>query len=243
MIYYLIGLSLFFVALGFMVTERNAKYFLAGYNTLNKEDRESFEIAAYMRYFRRFHIFLGATFFILGSALTYLINENAGIVFAAVYPILAYGYFVVTSSKYSNRLCTKGNKVGIFILIATLVFVIGLLGYAYKENKLTFDSESVKIERMYGETLSPNQIESIELVSQLPGIMLKMNGFALGSIKKGYFKTENGEMVKLILNSDNKPFILITKSDGKKIYYSAKEKPNEEIFNDMKNILPEVCYK
>lgn len=243
MIYYLIGLSLLFVALGFMVTERNAKYFLGGYNTLNKEDRESFDIVAYMRYFRRFHIFLGTTFFVLGSTLTYLINANAGVVFVAVYPILAYGYFVVKSSKYSSKLCTKGNKVGIYILIATLILVIGLLGFAYKENQLIFDSQRIEIKRMYGETLSRNQIESIELVNQLPNITLKMNGFALGNIKKGYFKTGNGEMVKLILNSDNKPYLLFTKTDGKKIYYSAKGKPNEKIFSEMKNTLPEIDFK
>lgn len=43
MIYVLIATSLIFVALGFLVTEKNAKYLLSGYNTLSKEERKKFD--------------------------------------------------------------------------------------------------------------------------------------------------------------------------------------------------------
>lgn len=55
-------------------------------------------------------------------------------------------------------------------------------------------------------------------------------------LKKGYFKTDTDEKVKLILNAENKPYILITKLDGKKIYYSAKEESNEKLFKKIKSI-------
>ena len=40
MIYVIIGMSVLFVAIGFLVTERNAKYLLAGYNTMSEEERK-----------------------------------------------------------------------------------------------------------------------------------------------------------------------------------------------------------
>lgn len=236
-------MSLLFVAIGFIVTENNAKYLLSGYNTMSEEERKRVDIKTYIPYFRNFHIFLGISFLLLGTILTYFINKNAGGIFLTIYPILAYIYFIATSSKYSKGISTKWNKIGVVILIGTLLFVVGLLGFGFNENKITFDSERISFKGIYGETLTGSEIQSIELVSQLPEITLKANGFALGTINKGYFKTKNGEIVKLILNSDNKPIILFTKTDGKKIYYSAKDKSNEEVVAEMRKTLPGIVYK
>lgn len=236
MIYTLIGMSLLFVAIAFIVTENNAKYLLSGYNTMSEEERKKVNIKEYIPYFKKFHIFLGVSFLVLGLALTYFIDEIAGGIFIMVYPILAYIYFIVTSSKYSKGLSTKWNKAGIIILIGALIFVIGLLGYGFKENRLSFNPDIVEFEGSYGETLNRSEIKSIELVDQLPKISSKTNGFALGTISKGYFKLENGEVIKLILNSDSKPYILFTKLNGQKIYYSAKRKSNREVMDAIKKI-------
>lgn len=243
MIYALIVMSFIFVAVGFMVTEKNAKYILSGYNTMSEDERKKVDLKKYIPYFRKFHIFLGISTLILGAALTHFINENAGGIFLVVYPLLAYVYFTAKSSKYSKERSTKWNKAGVIILIGTLLFVIGLLGYGFKENELTFDSKSIVFKGSYGETLTEPEIQSIELVDQLPNITLKTNGFALGTIHKGYFKTQKGDIVKLIVNSDRKPIILFTKTDGHKIYYSAKNTSNQDIVNEMKNTLPNIDYK
>jgi hypothetical protein len=43
-------------------------------------------------------------------------------------------------------------------------------------------------------------------VNELPEISIKKtNGFALHTIKKGNFKTKNGENVKLLINSVEQP--------------------------------------
>jgi hypothetical protein len=44
MIYAILGTSLLFVAIGFIVDEKNAKYLLSGYNTMNEEDRQKVDI-------------------------------------------------------------------------------------------------------------------------------------------------------------------------------------------------------
>lgn len=240
MIYVIVGLSLLFIAIGFVLTEESAKYLLSGYNTMNEEDRKKVDIKAYIPYFRNFHIFLGVSFLVLGTTLMYLIGENAGGIFLAIYPIVAYIYFITRGSKYAQGFNRTGTKIGVGILIVALLFVVGSLGYGFKEDRITFDSERISFEGTYGETLAISEVQTIELVSQLPEITLKTNGFALGTVHKGHFKTENGEVVKLILNSANKPVILLTKSNGKKIYYSSKDKSNKEIVEEMRDVLPNV---
>lgn len=228
----LIGMSLLFIAIGFIVNEHNAKYLLSGYNTMSEEERKKVNIKAYIQYFRKFHLFLGISFFPIGTLLTYFIDENATGVFIGIYPILAYTFFIATSFKYFN---SQKNKIGVFILLGALILIIGFLGRDLQENKMLINSETIEFQGSYGEIVPLKTIKSIELVSDKPKITLRTNGFSLGSVKKGYFKTDKGEIVKLILNGDNKPYILLTKLDGKKIYYSAKEESNEKLFEEIKS--------
>ena len=95
----------------------------------------------------------------------------------------------------------------------------------------------------YGEEIPRNEVKSVELVDHLPKITIRTNGFSLGIIRKGYFKTKDGEIVKLILNSDTKPYILITKKNGKKIYFSSKEKSNKSLYNEIREKLPNIVLK
>ena len=237
MIHVLIGMSFLFVAIGFIVTENNAKYLLSGYNTMSEEERKKVDIKAYIPYFRKFHIILGISFLVFGYVIN-LIDKNVAGVFLGVYSVLAYIFFAFTSSKFSGGLKTKSNKIGLLVLVGALTFVIGLIAYGFKENHVIFDSQKIEFTGTYGETLQADQIKSIEIENDLPKITLKTNGFALGNVRKGFFKTENGEIIKLILNSEQKPYILFIKSNGEKIYYSDKEKSNEEILNEIRKTLP-----
>lgn len=232
-------ISILFITIAFMVTEKNARYILAGYNTMSEAERNAFDINSYISFFRRFYIFLGVSLFVIGVILIYLINENAAIAFLVIYPIVAHFYSISKSVTYYKGVNSKKSKWAYIVLGATLVFVVILFSTGNRESELTFDSQKIEIKGMYGEVLTPDQIKSIELVNELPEIVLRTNGFSSGTVNKGYFDTKSKENVKLIINSDQKPLILITNIKGKKIYYSAKSKPNEEIFNALKNAFPE----
>lgn len=102
MIYITSGISLLFLAIGFILTKNNAKYLLAGYNTMSEEKRRQLDIQPFLLYFRKFHIFLGLSFFIISSILIYVVSEKAGGLFISIYPILAYLYFFWSSAKYTK---------------------------------------------------------------------------------------------------------------------------------------------
>lgn len=243
MIYILIGMSLFFIAIGFIVTENNAKYLLSGYNTMKEEDRQKFDIKNYILYFRKFHLFLGISFLVLGLLITYFINEEVGGIFLGVYPILAYCYFAWSSRKFYANVNSKGNKLGIYILIAALIFVMGMMYAGIKEDKLIVHPQAIEFTGSYPETLNQSEIKSIALVKELPHIVRKTNGFAVGKIRKGFFKTDQDEVVKLIINEDKGSYILFTKTNGKKVYFSSKEESNDSILNEIKENLPTIRYK
>lgn len=238
MLYTLLGVSLLFIAIGFLVTENNAKYLLSGYNTMNEEERKHFDLKKYLPYFRKFHVALGLSLLILGLLLHYGISETASGIFLGVYPIIAYIFFIQKSNTYWTGKQNKWNKIGIFILIATLVLIIGLLAMGLMESNLQITQNKIEFQGVYGETLGPADIKSIGLTNTLPKIASKSNGFALGDTRKGYFRTQQGETVKLILNSNSQPYLLITKINNEKIYFSSKDNSNSAYFHQLEDTLP-----
>lgn len=100
MILIIVCMAIFFIALGFILTEYNAKHLLAGYNTMNEAERKKVDLKGLVRFFRRFHIFLGVTFLILGLVSNYLFTETTTRLALLLYPILAYVYLVWQSSKF-----------------------------------------------------------------------------------------------------------------------------------------------
>ena len=93
MIYVIIGISLIFGFLAFILTKDNAQYYLAGYNTMSKEQREQIDIEAYLRMFKKIHIILGLSTLILGIATLSWFGDRIAALFISVYPLLFYGYF------------------------------------------------------------------------------------------------------------------------------------------------------
>ncbi len=240
MIYVFLGMSLLFIGIGFLVNKKNAKNILAGYNTMSEEERKKVDIKNYIPFFRKFHIYLGLSFGILGILINEMVNENAGGIFLAMYPIIAYSFFLWKSRNYSTAPSSRWSYVAILALFATGIFVLGLLYYGFKENEIIFNEQQIEITGMYGKTIKADEIAAIELVKHPPAIKFRSNGFALGFIRKGYFRTKEGETVLLILNADRRPLILIKTKQDLKIYYSAKNKPNSEIFKKLRKTFPNI---
>lgn len=100
MFFIIIGLSLLFIALGYMLTEQNAKYLLAGYNLRTKAEQEKVDINAYLVFFRQFHLFLGLSFLIGALYLHFFASEKATGTFVVGYPILAYAFLTWRGNRY-----------------------------------------------------------------------------------------------------------------------------------------------
>lgn len=259
MIYVILFMGLLFLGIGRLLTVGNAGQLLAGYNTMSEEERRGFDLEGYIPFFRRFHWFLGLSFLAGGFGLYYLVDVDVAGIFLGVYPILAYIYFLWASRRFYRTAgeagsagssgAIKSSIVGIWVLVGSLVFVLGIMALGYQEDRLTVQTLSgnptsseiqefsIRIGGMYGETIPLSDIQSIALLDTLPKITFRENGFALGRISKGYFRTADKERVKLILNARKPPYILITKTNGRKIYYSARSGSTLEQYQQLESIL------
>jgi hypothetical protein len=230
MLYVIIGLAILFASLGYLITEKNAKYLLSGYNTMREEDRKKFDLKAFLNYFKKFHLFLGSTFLILGIFLFYAISETVTSIFLAVYPISAYIVLAWRSKSFRHSSDKKSTYASMTILFTSLIFVAGIFVVGLKEDKMIIGENEVVIKGIYGEKILFSEIASLKMIEEAPPISIRTNGFSAGKVNKGYFKTNEGEIVKLILNEHQLPCLQITKKDGRKVFFSARKELNESIY-------------
>ena len=226
-------LSLIFGALGFIVTENNAKYILSGYNTMSEQERQQFDIVSYVRLLKQFHLLLAATLF-GGVCLLSLVNNNWASLFMTVYPLAAYLYFLIRSAKYNQG--KSGQKAGAYMAGGVLVVVIAVLLVSsltdYKSSELSLGPEMLEIEGSFGLTLDKSEIREQKVVDELPPISYKSNGFAAGDYAKGRFKTSDGNSIWLFVNKKASHFLLIRSSKGD-IYYSHDEMDMQQLSRDI----------
>ena len=95
----LIITDLCFIFIAFGINENNAKYLLAGYNTMSKEKKEAFDLINYLKFFKKFFINLA-----IYSSLIYLIFYIA---FDEVTASIVYIISILIPLPY---MVYKGNK-------------------------------------------------------------------------------------------------------------------------------------
>ncbi|MBL7775082.1 MAG: DUF3784 domain-containing protein [Saprospiraceae bacterium] len=243
MIFAFLGISLFFIALGYLITENNARFLLAGYNTMRPEERAKIDLKSYLARFKKFHLWLGLSYFAGGVLLLYLAGDLAAGLFLVLYPLVAYLYFALAGHRHSGAPMSRLNRLAVYVLLGALAFVSVTLALGLRSDPLKVESGRLEFTGSNAETLLAADIHSVELTDSLPEFSMRVNGFALGPVRKGLFRTTGGSLVKLVLNTDAKPYLLVTKSDGGRIFYSAKKPSNAEVFENMKQALPGVEFK
>lgn len=233
-------LSLFFcltfLIIGFSLNEKNAHYLLSGFNTLSDVEKQAFNLKDFLIFFRKFHLYLSFTL-LIASGLNYMYFESEYfLIFLALFPLIAYQYFIYKSSKFYTEKRTKSWKWAILTLGIITVLLSISFAYNLKNNEFVISNQTIEITGAYGEKIEFENIEAIEFDAILPEIDYKINAFALGNnFSKGHFKTKNGKTIKLILNGTDKNIVKIRKKTGEIIYYSSEKKLTEKEIENLNN--------
>lgn len=96
-------MSLLFLVIGFILTESNSRYLLAGYNMMSEEERSRFDIKGFLKYFRQFHVFLAISLLVFGLVINHFFNDNVGGMFLAIYPCVAYIVMIIKGNSFKIK--------------------------------------------------------------------------------------------------------------------------------------------
>ncbi|MBD8046304.1 MAG: hypothetical protein KID00_14965 [Clostridium argentinense] len=120
------------------------------------------------------------------------------------------------------------------LIIGTIVMTV-YTSTSMKVN-LQIREQVVAIKGMYSENINGKDIVQLSFEESIPPIAVKQNGAAIGSKKLGYFRTKDGEKVKLFIEDDKNSVIKIATKE-KTIYLNyEEEEKTEALFNELKNL-------
>jgi len=219
--------GLIMIGLGFLV-----KFFpnlISGYNTMTNAQKENVDIERLSTYMRNGFIAMGLviilgyyTFTWMGFTLitNYLIP--AVILVGVIYMVMGAQRFDHNKDK-DLRSKLKNVLVG-FIL----VFAFGGIGYGLIPAKAHFTDNSVEFSGMYGTEIYFAEIEGVQLIGKRPAIRGRTNGLSLGSVKKGFFNVDGFGNSRLLIHSNQGPYLIISKTDDKKTIMNFKDGADTE---------------
>lgn len=238
--FYLI-IGVLFIVIGLAVHVFKWYFLIAGYNTMSKEKKAKVDTRGLGRLMGIFAYVNGGLFIMMGvlQALDLRLPLTPAIIFFFVSTF----YLLVKAQKYDGNLfdeegkLQKGAKkqftITVGILAIIFLFVAVLMLYSSQETKVTFIKEGLQIHGMYGEVYSWESIETVELREELPTILMRTNGSALGSNLKGHFSTEELGSVKLFVNTQKPPFIYLGTEDGVVVLNTKNADETKEVFREI----------
>ena len=90
---------------------------------------------------------------------------------------------------------------------------------------------------MYGEVYEWESIEDVILKEELPTIVVRTNGSALGSNLKGHFRTEEFGPIKLFVNTQKPPFIYLHTAERLSIFNRGTPDQTKATYEEILKVL------
>ena len=123
---------------------------------------------------------------------------------------------------------TSNKQTTILAILITIV-IIGVSAFFIKSISVEVLESSLKINGLYGVTISYEDIEEVKELDSIPFWGVKTNGINLGFMNIGLFTYKELGKVRLFETKKEKPYILIIGKNEKIVLGLGKEK-NEEIY-------------
>ena len=123
---------------------------------------------------------------------------------------------------------TSNKQTTILAILITIV-IIGVSAFFIKNISVEVLENSLKINGLYGVTISYEDIEEVKELDSIPFWGVKTNGINLGFMNIGLFTYKELGKVRLFEIKKEKPYILIIGKNEKIVLGLGKEK-NEEIY-------------
>tara|TARA_Y100001960_G_scaffold179601_1_gene188359 strand:+ start:1970 stop:2284 length:315 start_codon:yes stop_codon:yes gene_type:complete len=98
----IIFVNIIFVVIAFGINKKNAKYLVAGYNTMTKDQREKFDIEGFLIFFKKYFLqvaFYSTLIFIL---LSLLVNPSLAIIGYTFSIILPTPYLIIMGNRFNK---------------------------------------------------------------------------------------------------------------------------------------------
>jgi hypothetical protein len=128
--------------------------------------------------------------------------------------------------------------LGVVLAVVALVLVTAV--FQSRPPVVTVDGSGFEVETpFYGQRYPAEDVQSIELVSRLPPIEARTNGFSAAGVLRGWFRVRGLGEGKLFLDVGNAPWILVRLREGFVILGLDGPERTRAVYDEMARAWPE----
>jgi len=241
------GLAALLLVLGLLVHVFKLYFLISGYNTMPKAKREKVDVRKVARLIGLWSYANAAVFTVVGILLALDVPVPIAV------PLVFFGvsmlYLLVRAQKYDGNLFDEHGKlrpgagkqlVAVGAILGAIVIAVAVfLFYLSRPTEITATDDGLEISGMYGSTLGWDTITEAELLEELPTIEMRTNGSAVGPHLRGHFRTTEYGQVRLFVNADVTPFILVESNGEIVIVNLATSAETKDLFRQIEDAVAE----
>lgn len=136
--------------------------------------------------------------------------------------VLLLGGFIFLSKYEVPKKRKKSYIISTSIAVVTISFLFVVSYIGFQEAELTLKENSFEISGVYGDEWRFEDITQVDLVEEMPEVLLRTNGYGMQSISKGHFKVKDYGSSLLFIYKGHSPYLLIKTNDDT-IFINAKD--------------------
>ena len=232
------GMAALLLVLGLLVHAFKLHFLISGYNTMSRAKREKVDVRRVARAIGVWSYANTAVFTVVGLllALEIAVPIEVPLVFFGITTLV----LLVRAQRYDGNIFDEdgnlrpgaGRQLALAggVIGALVIGIIALLFLSSRPVEITATEEGVEISGLYGTTLEWESITEARLLGELPTIEMRTNGSAVGSQLRGHFRTAEYGPVRLFVDAEIPPFLLLDGSEGVVILNLGSAADTEELF-------------
>lgn len=229
--------------LSIMLLSGRGSWLIAGYNTMSKQEQNKYDRKKLTRATGMMLIITSIAMLALGfsliNAIVFLIVIFVSVIITIIYtniyclkPDPDREVTDLIIDKRKSSLLDKRTMIGVgFAIIVALLVGISMY-FSSKPPVYVISNGTLVISTQYGQGVNLSEIRSVKLKNDLPVIQSKINGLGLGSIEKGKFSSDIGN-VTLYIDTSKPPFIYINTASELIILNDQSKSKTEALFNKL----------
>ncbi|UAL48453.1 DUF3784 domain-containing protein [Sutcliffiella horikoshii] len=212
---------LIFLLIGWAIVKKEAYGLISSFRSRPKEEQEELIQNGYPQKTGKLLIGTAIALLImlplLFTSFPYAMEVQIGVMV-----VLLLGGFIYLSKYEVPKKRKKSYIISTSIAVVTFsfLFVVSYLGF--QEAELTLKENSFEISGVYGDEWRFEDITQVDLVEEMPEVLLRTNGYGMQSISKGHFKVKDYGSSLLFIYKGHSPYLLIKTNDDT-IFINAKD--------------------
>lgn len=227
--------GLLFIGIGWILPSN--PNLISGYNTLPKKERQQVDVKALSKMMQVHMLWMGILL-IAGTAIFSLLEMQLAASLTLLFVPLVGSILMFVKSQKKYPIKSKAGHWGIAVVAIALLGVSGMLFFGMQTANMQFYQNQLIVDGMYGIKIEKHDIKAFELIDSMPAIKIRMNGFALGKVRKGWFTIEDWGRCRIFLHGYASPYIMIDDYSGNKMIYNLGDSlQTKELYEQLKKQL------